>query len=154
MLDFVTVDEIECGLPASSKRQVLETLSKRAAKLTGLKAENIFAALLHREKLGSTGLGDGIAIPHARIESLNRLFGIFARLDRPIDFEAVDDQPVDIVFLLLAPAETGTHHLNALSKIARALRDKRICQELRRVQSSDAAFNLLQLAEKGNGRVA
>lgn len=146
MLDFVTADHVECGLPASSKRQVLESLSKRAAKLTGLNAQTVFTALLNREKLGSTGLGDGIAIPHARLDQLERVFGIFARLDRPIDFEAVDDQPVDIVFVLLAPAETGTNHLNALSKVARTLRNKGICEKLRHAQSSDAALNLLQLA--------
>ncbi len=148
MLEFVSADCVECSLKATSKRQVLETLAKRAEAIAGLDHEAVFAALMEREKLGSTAMGDGIAIPHARLPDLERVVGIFARLSKPIDFDAIDDKPVDIVFLLLAPDHAGAEHLNALAKVARALRNKRICQELRHASSWDAALNLLNIAEE------
>src|ERR1700759_2987994 len=110
------------SLRVNSKKQALQELSERAAKVSGLSAREIFDALLQRERLGSTGVGDGIAIPHGKMAKCGRIFGIFARLERPIDFEALDGMPVDLLFLLIAPENAGADHLKALALITRVLR--------------------------------
>jgi len=128
---------------ASSKKQALLEVAQRAAHLTGLHERTIFDALLERERLGSTGVGNGIAIPHAKLPGLARLQGLFARLDPPVDFDAVDDQPVDLVFLLLAPESAGADHLKALARVSRLLRDRPICEKLRGAEHPDALYALL-----------
>jgi len=130
-------------LRASGKKQVLQELAKRAAELTGLAERGIFEALLERERLGTTGVGDGIAIPHGKLADLKRLQGLFARLETPVDFDAVDDQPVDLIFLLLAPEGAGADHLKALARISRLLRDRAMCEKLRGTDRADALYALL-----------
>ncbi len=143
MRDLVAPDAIVPALRATSKKQVLLDLAKRAAALTALDSERVFDALLEREKLGSTAVGNGIAIPHARLRDLDRVVGLYARLERPIDFDAIDDQPVDLVFVLLTPADATTDHLKALAKVSRTLRDLRLCDKLRGSDSAEAVFALL-----------
>lgn len=130
-------------LKATSKKQALQDLAQRAAKVSGLGERQIFSVLLEREKLGSTGVGQGVAIPHGRIAGLKGLHGVFARLDSPIDFESVDDRPVDLIFLLLAPESAGADHLKALARISRLLRDKAMCERLRGADDPEALYALL-----------
>ena len=111
LTDLVAPSAIVPALKVNNKKQVLQELSARAAELTGQSERAIFEILLQREKLGSTAVGNGVAIPHGKLSKLGRLFGLFARLERPIDFEALDGQPVDLVFLLLAPEAAGADHL-------------------------------------------
>jgi PTS system nitrogen regulatory IIA component len=130
-------------MKATSKKQALQELSKRASATTGVDERRIFDVLLERERLGSTGVGQGIAIPHARLGEIDKLFGMFARLETPIDFDAVDDQPVDLVFLLLAPESAGADHLKALARVSRLLRDKASCAKLRGANNADALYALI-----------
>lgn len=131
------------ALRASSKRQVLQALSRQAAALTGRPERSILNALLERERLGTTGVGQGVAIPHAKLPELDRLLGVFARLSRPIDFDTVDGQPVDLVFLLLAPEMAGAEPLQALARVCRLLRDETIGAKLRSADSGDALYAVL-----------
>jgi PTS system nitrogen regulatory IIA component len=130
-------------LRVSNKKQALQEIARRAATLTGLTERRIYDVLAERERHGSTGIGSGIAIPHGKLAELSRLCGLFARLERPILFEAIDDQPVDLVFVLLAPAASGAEHLRALARVSRLLRDSAICQKLRGTDSADALYALL-----------
>jgi len=125
------------ALRSHSKKQILQDLSERAGQMTGLEGREIFETVLARERLGSTGIGNGIAIPHGKLAALPRIRGVFGRLVKPVDFEALDDQPVDLVFLLIAPETAGADHLKALSKIARMLRHPQTVRDLR--ASRDAA---------------
>ena len=143
MVDLLAQDGIVANLKASSKKQALQELSQQAAVLTGLHKRTIFDVLLQREKLGTTGIGRGIAIPHGKMQELERLHGIFARLPKPIDFDAIDEQPVDLIFLLLAPESAGADHLKALARISRLLRDDAICAKLRGADDPEALFALL-----------
>lgn len=131
IVDFINADAIVAPLRASTKAQALNELAKRAAALTGRSEAEIFAAVMEREALGSTGFGGGIAIPHAKLKGIDRIHGVFARLERPIDFQAIDGQPVDLVCLLLAPVSGNTDHLKALACVSRSLRDAAICEKLR-----------------------
>jgi len=131
------------AMRANSKKQLLQELSAKAAKITGLPEREIFDVILQRERLGSTGVGNGIAIPHGKLNNLPSIIGIFARLDTPVDFEALDDQPVDLVFLLLAPEGAGADHLKALSRIARVLRDHDMVAKIRSSDSANAIYTLL-----------
>ena len=123
LTDLVAPNAILPALKVNNKKQVLHELAARAATLTGQNERAIFEILMQREKLGSTAVGNGIAIPHGKMPNLARLFGLFARLDRAVDFEALDGQPVDLIFLLLAPEGAGADHLKALARVARLLRD-------------------------------
>ena len=143
MTDLLTPDSVIDGLKVTSKKQVLQDLSDRASVLTGLKARDVLETILARERLGTTGVGQGIAIPHGRMDDLDRIYGLFARLNKPIDFDSLDEQPVDLVFKLLAPEGAGADHLKALAKISRLLRNQTICKKLRGSDSSDALFALL-----------
>lgn len=134
--DLLGKDAVIAGLKAKSKKQAIQELSSRAAEMTGLSEREIFDTLLQRERLGSTGVGHGIAIPHGKLTRLDRLVGLFAKLERPVDFDSLDDEPVDLVFLLLAPEGAGADHLKALARIARQLRDGSVTQGVR--GSSDA----------------
>jgi PTS system nitrogen regulatory IIA component len=141
--DLIAPDRIVFAARASNKQQLLQDLAARAAKLLNLDARMIYEALLSREELGSTGLGNGFALPHARIEGLDRPFGMFARLNRPIHFDSVDGKPVDLVFLLLIPAAAGSEHLAALAAVSRHLRDSVFAAELRKAASASALYGLL-----------
>lgn len=131
------------AMRANSKKQLLQELAAKAAKITGLPEREVFDVILQRERLGSTGVGNGIAIPHGKLNNLPSIIGIFARLDTPVDFEALDDQPVDLVFLLLAPEGAGADHLKALSRIARVLRDHDMVAKIRSSDSASAIYTLL-----------
>ena len=143
MIDFLSPLGLVPNLRAGSKKQALSELSRRAADITGIADRTIFEVLLEREKLGSTGVGRGVAIPHGRLPSLDRVYSVFARLERPIDFDSVDDQPVDLIFLLLAPADAGADHLKALAKVSRLMRDQSLCAKLRGCESAEAIYALL-----------
>jgi PTS system nitrogen regulatory IIA component len=143
MTDLIAPDRVLVQLRATSKRQLLQELADEAAAGSGIDAKIILEALTQREKLGTTGVGDGIAIPHAKVEGLPRLLGFFAKLARPIDFDALDDKPVDLIFLLLAPESAGAEHLKALARIARILRDPALCAQLRQATDSRLAYALL-----------
>ena len=141
--DIVTQAGIIANLRAANKRQALQELAKRAAQLSGKHERAIFEVLLERERLGTTGIGHGTAIPHGRMPDLPQLYAVFARLEKPIDFEAIDGEPVDLIFLLLTPATSGADHLKALARLSRLLRDKAICEKLRGTDSADALYALL-----------
>lgn len=136
--DLIAPNAVVPLLKASSKKQVIQELSERAAKLTGLSQRQIFDKLLQRERLGSTGVGLGVAIPHGKLAELDKIYGIFALLDKPVNFDALDDKPVDIVFLLLAPEGAGADHLKALARIARILRNADTLEKLRAATDCDA----------------
>ena len=131
LADLVAPNAIIPALKVNGKKQALQELAAKAAELSGQNERAIFEILLQREKLGSTGVGNGVAIPHGKLPKLNKLFGLFARLARPVDFEALDGQPVDLVFLLLAPEGAGADHLKALARVARLLRDPEVARKLR-----------------------
>lgn len=141
--ELITPETVVCNLKATSKKQALQELSGRIATVTGVSERAIFDVLLERERLGTTGIGMGIAIPHGKLPDLDRPYGMFAKLERPIDFEAIDEQPVDLVFLLLAPETAGADHLKALARVSRLLRNKSICEKLRGADSADALYALL-----------
>jgi PTS system nitrogen regulatory IIA component len=133
------------ALKVSSKKQALQDLAARAAALTGQNERAIFEVLLQREKLGTTAVGYGVAIPHGKLPKLTKMFGLFARLDRAIDFEALDGQPVDLVFLLLAPEGAGADHLKALARVARLLRDQDTANKLRAARDAQALYAVLAM---------
>lgn len=141
--DLITPAAVISNLRAASKKQALQDLAKKAAEVTGLHERAIFDVLLERERLGTTGVGNGIAIPHGKLATLDRLYGVFARLERPINFESIDEQPVDLIFLLLAPESAGADHLKALARVSRLLRDKGVCEKLRGTDKADALYALL-----------
>jgi PTS system nitrogen regulatory IIA component len=141
--DLLTPRGVISSLRVGNKKQALQELAKRAAVATGVPERRIFDVLSERERLGTTGIGMGIAIPHGKLPEINRLFGLFARLDRPIPFESIDDQPVDLVFLLLAPPDAGADHLKALARVSRLLRDRATCAKLRGTDNPDALYALL-----------
>ena len=145
LTDLVAPNAIIPALKVNSKKQALQELAARAAALTGQNERAIFEILMQREKLGSTGVGNGIAIPHGKLPKLTRLFGLFARLDRPVDFEALDGQPVDLIFLLLAPEGAGADHLKALARVARLLRDPAIARKLRDSHDAEALYAVLAM---------
>jgi PTS system nitrogen regulatory IIA component len=131
------------NLKASSKRQLLQELAQEGARLSGLDTQVIFETLLRREKLGSTGLGQGIAIPHGKFQALDKVYGLFARLASPVKFDSVDDNPVDLVFLLLAPESAGADHLKALARISRLLRDSTVVEKLRGTDKAEGLYAIL-----------
>jgi PTS system nitrogen regulatory IIA component len=141
--DLITPVAVIPNLRATSKKQALQDLAKKAADLTGLHERAVFDVLLERERLGTTGVGNGIAIPHGKLANLDRLYGLFARLERPINFESIDEQPVDLIFLLLAPESAGADHLKALARVSRLLRDKGVCEKLRGTDNADGLYALL-----------
>jgi PTS system nitrogen regulatory IIA component len=143
--DLVAPNAVVSALAASNKKQAIQELATRAAALTGEDERAILEILLQREKLGSTAVGNGVAIPHGKLPKLGKLFGLFARLETPIDFEAHDGQPVDLVFLLLAPEGAGADHLKALARVARLLRDPAIAKKLRESNSADAIYAVLSM---------
>jgi len=145
LIDLVGTNAIIPALKVNNKKQALQELAARAAVLSGQNERVIFDILAQREKLGSTAVGNGIAIPHGKMPTLTRLFGLFARLDRPVDFEALDNQPVDLIFLLLAPEGAGADHLKALARIARLLRDPGITHKLRASHDAESLYAVLAM---------
>ena len=145
LTDLVAPTAIVPALKVNGKKQALQELAARAAELTGQNERSILDILLQREKLGSTAVGNGVAIPHGKLPKLGRLVGLFARLERAIDFEALDGQPVDLIFLLLAPEAAGADHLKALARVARLLRDPEIAKKLRESRDTDSLYAVLSM---------
>ena len=141
--DLISTDGVIANLRATSKKQALQDLARQASTITGVHERAIFDVLLERERLGTTGVGNGIAIPHGKLANLDRLHGLFARLGTSIDFDSIDEQPVDLIFLLLAPENAGADHLKALARVSRLLRDKAVCEKLRGTDTSEAIYALL-----------
>ncbi len=141
--EMIQPSAIVANLRVSSKKQALRELSKRAAELTGLSERKIFEVLIQRERLGTTGVGHGIGIPHGKLSELDRLYGLFARLEHPIDFDAIDEQPVDLICVLLAPETAGADHLKALARVSRLLRDQSVCEKIRGSDKAEAIHALL-----------
>lgn len=141
--DLITPRSVIAQLRAANKKQVLQELAKRAAAMTGVHERLIYDVLIERERLGSTGIGSRVGIPHGKLPGLTGLYGIFARLERPIPFDSIDDQPVDLIFLLLAPETAGADHLKALALVSRLLRDRSVCEKLRGTDNADALYALL-----------
>ena len=141
--DILSDKAIDADLVAANKKALFQQLASAAARLTGLPAKAIAASLNAREKIGSTGFGGGAAIPHGKIEGLPAVFGYFARLETPVDFQSIDNMPVDLVFLLLSPPDAGADHLKALAMVSRAFRDRDILAKLRGARSRDALYALL-----------
>ena len=141
--DFIGSDAIFPDLKATSKKQLLQELATLAGEITNIDSRRIFEALLQREKLGSTGLGHGVAIPHGKFEQLDKVYGFFGRLKQPIDYDAVDGEPIDLVFLLLAPESAGADHLKALARISRLLRDSAIVKKLRGTDDAAGIYAVL-----------
>lgn len=146
--DLIDPNSVIANFHATSKKQALQELAKKAAQITGQHERIVFDVLMERERLGTTGVGGGIAIPHGRLANLPRPVGVFARLERPIDFQAIDEQPVDLIFLLLAPLSAGADHLKALARVSRLLRDKTVCEKLRGTDNADALYALLTEASE------
>lgn len=145
--DILGSGTVIAGLPVTSKKALFQQLANIAERELGLPARTVVERLTDREKLGSTGFGGGVAIPHGKVEGLDRVVGVFVRLDAPIEFQAIDDMPVDIVFMLLSPPAAGAEHLKALARVSRALRDKIFLAKLRGAGSDDALFALLATCE-------
>ncbi len=148
--DILSADAVMAPLRVNGKKQALQELSTRAAELSGLNEREIFDSLLQRERLGSTGVGDGVAIPHGKLPGCKKIFGVFARLERAIDFDAPDGLPVDLIFLLIAPETAGADHLKALAAIARALRSPHFAARLRQTDDAGAAYALLAMGPVSN----
>ena len=145
--DIIAIDRIDAATTASNKKGLIQLLGIAASRRTGIPAKTIVSVLNAREKMGSTGFGGGVALPHGKIEGLPGVFGYFARLTAPIDFQSVDDLPVDLVFLILSPPDAGADHLKALASVSRALRDRNNAAKLRGARSRDAIFALLTATE-------
>jgi PTS system nitrogen regulatory IIA component len=143
LLSLLTQDAVLPALRVNGKKAALQDIAAHAARLLGRDEREIFETLLQRERLGSTGIGEGIAIPHGKLPGLDRMVGLVARLERPIDFEALDGQPVDLLFVLLAPEGAGADHLKALARVARAMRQPGILERMRAARDADALFAVL-----------
>jgi PTS system nitrogen regulatory IIA component len=141
--DILSASDVTASLSVANKKGLFQQLAAIASRRTGISAKAIVTALNERERLGSTGFGGGVAIPHGKIPGLERLFGYFVRLSQPVDFQSVDGMPVDLVFLLLSPPDAGADHLKALASVSRALRDRPTVAKLRGARSKDALFAVL-----------
>lgn len=140
--ELLTRDGIVLRSGASSKRQALHVAAEAAAHVLGRDGNTVFTALMEREALGSTGLGGGVAVPHARLAGLDKVCAVFVRLDHPVAYEAVDDRPVDLLFCLFASPEAGAEHLRALAAVSRALRSPELRERLRQARTVDAIHAL------------
>ena len=141
--DLVGFDAVEAALRAGNKKQVLQELAARAARVAGLDERNLFEDLVRRERLGSTGVGHGVAIPHVFVDGIGRSIAVFSRLERAIDFDAIDGLPVDLIVVLLSPSGAGADHLKALARIARVMRDAAFTAKLRASRDPHALYALL-----------
>jgi nitrogen PTS system EIIA component len=145
LTDLVAPNAIIPALKVNSKKQLLQELAVKAAELCGQSERTILETLLQRERLGTTGVGNGVAIPHGKLPKLTNLFGVFARLDRPVDFESMDNEPVDLVLLLLAPETAGADHLKALARVARLFKDADVVRKLRNSRDAEALYAVLAM---------
>lgn len=143
LLDFLDPQAVLPALRVNGKKQALQELASHAARITGITDTAIYEALLQRERLGSTGIGEGIAIPHGKLPGLTGIFGLVARLEKPVDFEALDAQPVDVLFLLLAPEGAGADHLKALARVARVLREPGLIERVRATRDANALYAIM-----------
>jgi len=143
LFDILPIAAVDANMVAANKKGLFQQLAAAAARLSGVPARDIVACLNAREKIGSTGFGGGIAIPHGKMDGLPHVFGYFARLAQPVDFQAIDGLPVDLVFLLLSPPDAGADHLKALATVSRIFRDRQTAAKLRGARSKDALFALL-----------
>src|ERR1700722_10511926 len=141
--DLLAPEAVVSGLKAQNKKQLLQELASRAAAQAGQPEKRIFETLIERERLGTTGVGQGIAIPHGRMAGVDKITGVFAKLENAIDYEAVDSQPVDLVFMLLAPENAGADHLKALARVSRLLRNQGTCEKLRAAGTAEAIYAIL-----------
>ena len=148
LADFLDCDAIKTALPGGNKRSLMKQLADLAAQRIGAKPADVLAGLNEREQLGSTGFGQGVAIPHAKIDGLSGIYGLFARLSEPVDYKAIDGRPVDLVFLLLSPPDAGAEHLKALASISRVTRDISTLERLRGARSRDALAAVLMGADE------
>jgi PTS system nitrogen regulatory IIA component len=148
--ELLARDSVAARVSVSSKRMALSAAADLAARKLGRPSAEILEALLERETLGSTGVGQGVAVPHARLEGLDRLTGLFLKLEQPIAFDAVDDRPVDLLFVLLAPKDSGVEHLRALARVSRLLRQGELREQLRQARSADTVYALLARETRSN----
>jgi nitrogen PTS system EIIA component len=146
--EFLDFDAIKTSLPGGNKRSLLQQLANLAGQRLSLDSAAILASLTEREQLGSTGFGQGVAIPHGKIEGLNRIYCLFARLAEPVDFKAIDGKPVDLVFLLVSPPDAGAEHLKALAAISRVTRYLPTLEKMRGARSRDALTAVLMGADE------
>ena len=146
--DFLDFDAIKPALPAGNKRVLLQQMTQLAAQRLGLDVAPLLASVVERERLGSTGFGQGVAIPHGKVEGVGRIYGLFARLAEPIDYKAVDGGRVDLVFLLLSPPDAGAEHLKALATISRVVRHAPTLEKMRGARSGDALAAVLLGADE------
>ena len=146
--EFLDFDAIKTALPAGNKRSALQQLAQLAAQRLGVEATQILASLTEREQLGSTGFGQGVAIPHGKVETLTRIYCLFVRLAEPIDYKAIDGREVDLVFLLLSPPDAGAEHLKALAAISRVTRHTPTLDKMRGARSRDALAAVLLAADE------
>ena len=148
LADFLDLDAIKTSLPGGNKRSLMQQLANLASQRLGTEPATINAAINEREQLGSTGFGQGVAIPHAKIDGLAQIYALFARLGEPVDYKAIDGRPVDLVFLLLSPPDAGAEHLKALAAISRVTRDAATLERLRGARSRDALDAVLMGADE------
>ena len=148
IIDYLTTDQIMVGVAGSSKKQLIERLAERAAELTGLCQRGLFEILMCRERIGSTAIGNGIAIPHAVHQDLTRTMGIIAVLTSPVDFDAQDRKPVDIVCLVIGPQNADSDHLKCISSMTRSLREVAICDQIRAAKTPNELIEHLENASK------
>ena len=141
--ELISPDSVFARTKTAGKKQILQELSEKASGLTGLASSRIFETLYERERLGSTAMGHGIAIPHGHMDGIHKMTGVFAQLATPIDFDAVDEQNVDLIFLLLAPLGAGADHLKALARVSRLLRNQSLREKLRSAEDAAALYALL-----------
>ena len=147
ILDYLDTNRVLIGVPSRSKKQVIEELTERLATLTGLSQRYLLDTVMRRERLGSTGIGDGIAIPHAVHVDLTRTIALLAVLETPVDFDAVDGKPVDIICLVVGPRNNNTNNLKCVASVTRSLQQASACEELRSVKSPESALRCLQAFE-------
>ncbi len=146
--DLLSPQGVIHNLKVRCKREALQALSETASDIAGTPVSDVLSTLLAREKLGSTGVGEGVAIPHGKIEGLSKITGVLAQLETPVSFDALDDQPVDLIFMLLAPSNATAAHLKALAKVSRLLRDREVCEALRGADSAEALFAIATADQK------
>ena len=148
LTDLLESKSVLATLRVTSKKQALQELARCAGDISSIDERKVFSVLMDRERLGTTGVGNGIAIPHGKLAEIDSIYGIFARLEKPVDFQAIDEQPVDLIFVLLAPEAAGADHLKALARVSRLLRDSDTCDKLRGTSDPDALFAILTESEE------
>jgi PTS system nitrogen regulatory IIA component len=146
--EFLDFDAIKTALPGGNKRSLLQQLANLAGQRLGVDSGEILASLSEREQLGSTGFGQGVAIPHGKLDGLTHIYGLFTRLSEPVDYKAIDGRPVDLVFLLLSPVDAGAEHLKALASVSRVTRHLPTLEKMRGARSRDALAAVLMGADE------